>query len=226
MSLSKRILFLLFFFSPIAAFTQLDSSAIPEQNYNLHLMDLLRFDAPGLKISYETRIKENTLMGIEGGIISDFNASIYRLDLSEKGIIGGHLGLYYMFNFPVSSLDNNQVGIRINYAFKERKIKDWIFRDFGSYRQKLNYRQTNNNLALYLRIASTRRHPNGISYTLGINPGVMYQNVTTNLPEGASMDNNGTLFSGGVYNSIKDEGHYFIPHLYVELNIGYTFQSK
>lgn len=219
------ISFLLFLFLiPGNSLAQrIDSTVLTDRIIQFHILDLFRLDAPGLKVSFEHQYSPARYVGVELGAISDFNATIFVMDQDERGMFGSHVSLYHLWAIPVTTIDYTQLGIRVNYNFDNREFKSWIYRDQASYLQRIQYHQYEHDIGLYLKWANTRRYPNGFSYTLGINPGIVYRIVNTDLPENSSVNRTPqNLFSDPI-SFQRDAGHYLHPHLYLELNLGYSF---
>jgi len=202
---------------------RIDSTVLSDRIIQFHLLDFFRIDAPGIKLSYEHQYSPARYLGVEIGAFSDFNATIFVTDRDERGMFGSHVSLYHYWAIPVTTIDYTQLGIRVNYNYDKREFKSWVYRDQASYLQRIQYHQNEHDIGLYLKWANTRRYPNGFSYTLGLNPGVVYRIVNTDLPENSSLNRTPqNLFSNSL-SFQKDAGHYLHPHLYIELNLGYSF---
>lgn len=198
----------------------IDNSALANDILQLHLTDFFRLNSPGLKIAYEKQIKPGRYIGAEIGYITDFDARIYRTTHDEKGVKGFHIGTYYLKAIPVSTLDYTQIGFTINYSYRNRTFNSWIFRNGASYLEKLSYNQYNHNFGLHLKWSMVRRFPNGLSFSIGLNPGVVMENVTTSLPENASVFSTPDRSVESAFLLQKDAGIYVRPNLYFESTIG------
>jgi hypothetical protein len=211
---------------PYRGFAQVyDSSLLVQKTLNIHVLDLFRLGSPMLKMSLEHPVSERMNLGAELGVINDFNARFYRVNHWERGISGLHVSVYNVVNRFVSAVDLTQIGFRLNYAYKNREINQWVYRDNNSYLQKMNFQQWNHNFGFYLKLALTRRYKSGFSHSIGFNPGFMVQKVNNDLPEDASVFDFDLDPSFYAFRARKEAGNYLFFHMYFEINFGYDLSK-
>lgn len=202
----------------------IDYSGIPKDQIKIHLLSLLRQDAPLLTFAYDKQLNDRSLIGFELGIMYDFGAGIYRFDRHERGTTGLHIGFLFARTRPNSVIDFAKSGLRVNYRFKRFKYEDWVFRNAFQYSQYLPYNQMSHEIGVYYRISSTTLVLRPFTIELGINPGIIAQFVQSDLPEDVSVSTESRRTLSSILVFPKNDGFYLCPSIYFELNIGYVLK--
>jgi len=224
MNVLRFILTLQFSFIFILSFGQDLNQSFSSKSINIHTLDFFRYSSPALKISYELE-SEKTIKAFEASMIYDFNAEIFRINDSERGIIGSSLAFFYMKKLSSNSNNNfGSYGFRLNFAYKERSIEKWVSRKLFSYRQRMHYKQTNQNLGMYFRLARNVTLSNNIRIGFALNTGYLFLEVNNDLPPDAQQFSNSFFLTTDSYlNNQKSEGLHYYPHIYGEFSLGYEF---